>query len=474
MLIIRSTGIDVIFESDSPYTFPYEEGKIVVPKNEIAYTLDERTEMVVFRSAVNGAILCSGIIGAITIDGITVTKDNLIDSFNTLAYAPKGGGTKEPELQEKSLTIDKNGNYSVVPDENYDALSSVDIIVAITSDVSALNFRQIGYSTELENQLNSTYNESIDYTKTLYDAWNPSNTSAGYLYKGDASLKYFPQIDMSNVTTCEGLCSGSTVEFVPVLNTSKCASFKSAFDSCAQLSKVVSLDTSNATTLERIFRGCASLTEVNFTDTSKVTNFYHAFYGCSKLESVPELDTSSGKDFSQMFDNCKGLISLDLTSWDVSNANDLGGLFTNCTNLKEINISGWNTSNVKTWVESIYGPFYNCTKLVKVIGSLSLKSAINWTYNYWGPSSLREITLTDIGANSGLTQCTFAAMTNWGVDSTDAPNARQSLVDSLITYSFDRAAAGYSNLTITLSTNSKNVLTDEEKAQIEAKGITLK
>jgi hypothetical protein len=52
-------------------------------------------------------------------------------------------------------------------------------------------------------------------------------------------------------------------------------------------------------------------------------------------------------------------------------------------------------------------------------------------------------------------------------------NARQDLVDSLITNSFDRATAGYSVFTITLSQETYNLLTEEEITAITNKGYTI-
>lgn len=52
-------------------------------------------------------------------------------------------------------------------------------------------------------------------------------------------------------------------------------------------------------------------------------------------------------------------------------------------------------------------------------------------------------------------------------------NARQDLVDSLLTYSFDRASAGYSVFTITLSQETFNLLTEEEITAITNKGYTI-
>ena len=51
--------------------------------------------------------------------------------------------------------------------------------------------------------------------------------------------------------------------------------------------------------------------------------------------------------------------------------------------------------------------------------------------------------------------------------------ARQSLVDTFITYSYDRATAGYSTCTVTLHADTKALLTQDEIAQITAKGYTL-
>lgn len=52
-------------------------------------------------------------------------------------------------------------------------------------------------------------------------------------------------------------------------------------------------------------------------------------------------------------------------------------------------------------------------------------------------------------------------------------NARQDLVDSLLTNSFDRASAGYSVFTITLSQATFNLLTKEEITAITNKGYTI-
>ena len=47
------------------------------------------------------------------------------------------------------------------------------------------------------------------------------------------------------------------------------------------------------------------------------------------------------------------------------------------------------------------------------------------------------------------------------------------VVISLVTNSYDRAAAGLKTMTLQLSANTKAALTDEQKAAITAKGYTI-
>ena len=87
--------------------------------------------------------------------------------------------------------------------------------------------------------------------------------------------------------------------------------------------------------------------------------------------------------------------------------------------------------------------------------------------------NLRYALIKDIGTCTGMTSINFTYWPVWGIDDETNTDARQSLVDSLITNSFDRAAAGYSTCTITLSSNTKAALTEDEIAQITSKGYTI-
>ena len=162
---------------------------------------------------------------------------------------------------------------------------------------------------------------------------------------------------------------------------------------------------------------------ITISNTSKVTNFSSAFAGNTSPE-LKEIDTSSG------------------------------------TNLNSI--------------------IYNNSNLIKIAG-LSLKS-LNTTISnsyFTGWSAvykLRYALLKDFGTGSNCTSAGFTNWEVWGVEDESIPlsaGARQSLVDTFITYSYDRATAGYSTCTVTLHSDTKALLTQDEIAQMTAKGYTL-
>lgn len=123
----------------------------------------------------------------------------------------------------------------------------------------------------------------------------------------------------------------------------------------------------------------------------------------------------------------------------------------------------------------ITAPFSQHTKALYGLFSIKKLSNINYSTitGYSTNNNLRCITLADIGTNSSQRTVDCSYWNVWGVDSSAIPEARQSLIDSLITYSYDRATAGYSTCTIKLSAKTKALLTEEEIAQITAKGYTI-
>ena len=359
-----------------------------------------------------------------------------------------GGGGKPALLQEKTATIVQNGSQTIVPDEGFDGMSSVQINAAITGASSAIDFSSIDYDAELSAEVNAKLNNDVAYSKSLLDAWNPSNTSAYNLYQYDTKLVYAPYIDTSNVTRMESMFIGcSKLTLVPELDTSNVTGMTQMFNGCSNLTSVPAFDTSNVTDMTQMFTGCTSLTSVPAFDTSKVTGMYRMFYGCSNLTSVPAFDTSKVTNMDYMFNGCSKL-----------------------TLVPELDTS------VCTKFTSIFGNL----RLIKRIEGINFRAATNSSYSstYFITSSssdtyIRYLLIKELGTQSSCTNIPANVLSVWGVNTDEIPDAKQSLIDSLITYSFDRATAGYPTCTIKLSTNTKALLTEDEKAQITAKGYTI-
>ena len=109
------------------------------------------------------------------------------------------------------------------------------------------------------------------------------------------------------------------------------------------------------------------------------------------------------------------------------------------------------------------------------IEGLYFDSNSNTVSYYYLPQKCYYILLKNIGKVDTAHNYNLSWRT-WGTETSDplTKGALQSVRDSLITYSFDRVAAGYTNnCTITLSSETKALLTQDEIAQMTAKGYTL-
>lgn len=414
----------------------------------------------------------------------------------------------------KSTLYTNLTNKGVTSITESDTLSTLaNKVSTITVGGSGVDFTPIGYDAELSDKAIENINDDVAYSKTLYDAWNTSNTSAKNLYSGDTKLVYAPNINTSNVTRMDNMfdkcfrltsvplyntikvtkfydmfygCSGLTS--VPLFDTSKATDMGYMFAYCDRIKSVPAFNTSNVTSMRHMFIGCHSLTSVPLYNTSKVNGMSSMFAYCSVLTSVPLFDTSNATSMDSMFENCSSLTSVPL--YNTSKATDMSHMFQGCSSLTSV--PAFNTSNAESITsmfqgcsslttvpemdtsnaKHMYGIFDGCSSLTTIEG-ISFKSYGESTIGRSTNSSIRKAVFKDIGYQSTAVQFDTSDIVNWGVNTDEIPDARQSLIDSLITYSFDRASAGYPTCTITLSDNTKALLTSDEIYQINAKGFTI-
>lgn len=248
----------------------------------------------------------------------------------------------------------------------------------------------------------------------------------------DIIIQYLNNVD---VLSCKELFKNSEITEAPLFDTSNITDMSSMFYYCNYLTTVPLYDTSNVTDMSYMF-GSSDIELVPLFDTSNVTDMRWMFQGCSNLTTISEIDMSNVTSAYEMFQYCQKLTTIPL--FNTSNVTDMSEMFYGCNNLTTISKLDMSS------VTSLGSMFYNCSKL----------STIN---------------ILNLGKQQSVTSLK-ASSTIWGQGSDEA---LQSLKDSLITNSFDRKTAGYSTMTIYLSTATKALLTNAEKAQITAKGYTI-
>lgn len=284
----------------------------------------------------------------------------MVISFNT-GKVETTGGSGTGLLQQKKVTITENGLDVVVPDAGYDGLSTVYVKTYVSEPSGMKDFSVLGYDEELNISLNEGIDADIAYSKELYDAWNPDNTSAYQLFENDKQLVYAPEIDTSNVTdfgrlfyNCENL------KYVPSLITNNVTTMWSMFQDCITLTEIDTnlWNTSNCKNFSNMCRNCLNLGEIGDFDTSAATQISYLFYCCTNLKILPKISVKSmpsscftnltssgayliggsGEFLPTNIRTFKGIVDCEhITSWGgTSNGNP----FRQVTNLKDIQEMG--------------------------------------------------------------------------------------------------------------------------------------
>ena len=129
MLQITKQGNSIVVEGLNHYFYPYN-GTLEVPCNSVITVVDE-ADIVLFRSASNYDVLFSAKIDEITINGQSVTKDNVGEVFGALSNVSSGGGLT-PEQEEKL------NNAVQISDYNADKASQTTIDEAQNTEIDKL------------------------------------------------------------------------------------------------------------------------------------------------------------------------------------------------------------------------------------------------------------------------------------------------------------------------------------------------
>lgn len=306
------------------------------------------------------------------------------------------------------------------------------------SSIGALSSVNLGYDiTEcmIEMPIDVT---GFKYGVDLYNANNKvlsGNINAKF--QNNTNIVYFPNFDWSGVTS---------------VSASGTASTSSPLKGCTNMKVVPKITLGKINMyLNNLFLNCSSLKYFGGFDSAagvsnvNCQNYYVEFGGCSLLEWIGDLSCikAAGANYDY-FNGCSWLRHVEFI--DFSNRNQ--------------------TSNQ-----------YNAGNILSA-----------------GVAKLRYIVIKNIGYKSTSLYEYLQSLTVWGKNSTDEPNARQSLVDTLTVYTFDRAQANadakqaaidagtyddgtwrdpYPTFTIRMATATYNLLTSEEKTAVVARGYSI-
>lgn len=264
----------------------------------------------------------------------------------------------------------------------------------------------------------------------------------------------------------------------PIINLTGTTSLFYAFEQCYNLRHIVFQGSSNTLVyLECAFFDCWSLQSISWFNTSSVVSFHKTFAFCRNLKTVPELDYSSVLTLYHCFWYCESLEYLPVMN--TKKCVTFWYAFNNATNLKRIESIDFMSMSLTTFYISQSGKDENGNAsafgkygVTRDLDSYNQHTTV-WHENSWlfgNNTKLTYLLIKNLGYQKNCPPVLPFHTIPWGEGNDEN---RKSLIDSLITYSFDRATVGYDVVTIRLSTITKNILTPEEKSQIESKGYII-
>ena len=195
MLQITKQGNSIVVEGLNHYFYPYN-GTLEVPCNSVITVVDEG-DIVLFRSASNYDVLFSAKIDEITINGQSVTKDNVGEVFGALSNVSSGGGGGLTPEQEEKLN-----NAVQISDYNADKASQITIDEAQNTEINKLK-GDIEGKQDIIQDLNAI-REGADLGKTaLQEETDPIWTAekGNYYTKSEVDTSLESKANKSEIPT---------------------------------------------------------------------------------------------------------------------------------------------------------------------------------------------------------------------------------------------------------------------------------
>ena len=224
----------------------------------------------------------------------TLIKKEIVDNGNYSASDDNADGYSEidvnvyvPKVQENiTKQYKQNGKYTIVADENYDAIKKVEVDVDIY-------IPKLGTKTITKNGTYNASDDGIDGYSEVEVATSGVDINDYFItdqvMKNRKSLQYY-------------------IKKVPNLNLQGIGNISSFFSGYSSLVEIGDISAGELTGAASLYFGCGSLKKVGtLSNTTNCTSLYGMFYGCNSIETVPSYNCQSCKDIGNMFLGCKKL-----------------------------------------------------------------------------------------------------------------------------------------------------------------------
>ena len=371
---------------------------------------------------------------------------------------------KEQLLQLKQDIVDISNDLTAnLADKGVEATGTLSELVNQVKDIKGgyNPLAEIGWNLSEQPFLK----DAIEYAQDILA--NPKSN-----YQNDKQLVIFPKVDELVFQPRMFIASNLTL-FPDGVNLSG-----SLYYLCQNCYSLMNMDLTNGIfsgDAQSAFYNCYKLKSIGNPNLDQITNFNQTFYNCNKLESIPTIDITDVTNTYNMLYECNSIKSVTIKG-DYSKLTSNSAMFSGCDSLEYLSVpDDFPIIGGKYDYGIIAG-----IKVPKILGSFDYSRVQSYesSYYYWvcgfdRNNYTRYMLIKNIGYYQSGSYLNMEYSQVWGIANDEVPDARQSLIDSLITYSFDRAAAGYSTMTMKLYKDVKALLTDEEIAQITAKGYTL-
>lgn len=279
----------------------------------------------------------------------------------SVGYKPGGSGGTPPEppkLQEKTVSVNSNGNSSIVPDSGYDGLSKVNLEVQVPEDQWSSDLKtaiteghgdwqkeEMLQLSQADAEVFKTWNTIPAFVGPTYKFYSynyipdlPLPNNVANIFSGWKNIRRVPDsMDFTVKSNIGGLFFNCySLEEIPFNNKELAtSSLQGSFKNCYSLSGDIIIKAPNCSLLNAAFSYSLNIESITL-ETAPIMEFLETFYNCTNLKSIYGFRPSENATyFNSVFIGCSSLKNLTFAS-DAVISNNLVLFYSNSLTVDSI------------------------------------------------------------------------------------------------------------------------------------------